>query len=137
MGQSNAPRGSTVSKPFQGIFSDPDGDELVYTVSVPEEQRRLVDTLLVGVNNRVFFMADAEDDWKALTPPLADRPVVTVTLTATDYRGLSASASGDFVIWWDSYPEVVTATASQQAIDLTFDLAVEDEPRRQRRGSSR
>ena len=76
----------------------------------------------------LFFIADAEDDWKAITPTLPDRPVITVTLTATDPEGLSASVAGDFVIWWESYPEVVRARADGAVIELTFDWAVESDP---------
>ena len=117
-----APRGTLVSKPFHAIFSDPDGDDLAYSVSVPERLLPLVDTLripddgqsdsLAAQSDRpaeamqhVFFTADADDDWKAITPALADPLVITVTLTATDPDGLSASVSGDFLIDWESLPE--------------------------------
>ena len=141
IGRNNAPRGLLVSKPFHGIFSDPDGDKLTYSVSVPADQLRLVDEVLIPteeqmaqsghpieVIQRVFFRGEAEADWKALTPPVPDRPVVTATLTATDPGGRSASVQGDFLVWWDSYPEVVSAVASGSAMELTFDWAVEDDP---------
>ena len=51
-----------------------------------------------------------------------------MTLTATDPDGLSASVSGDFVTHWVSYPELVSATASRQAVQLTFDLEVQANP---------
>ena len=144
-GNNNAPRGTLVSKPFHGVFSDPDGDNLTYAVAITGGDSRLVDLMRFHndggsdaqaeqsgypVDNvlRVFFRPDGEDDWKALRPPLPDRPVVTVTLTATDPEGLSASVSGDFVIGWESYPEVVRAVADGQAIELTFDWAVEANP---------
>ncbi len=41
----NAPRGILVSKLYDGIFSDPDGDTLTYTVSVPADRSTLVDTV--------------------------------------------------------------------------------------------
>ena len=140
-----APRGVLVSKPFHGIFSDPDGDDLTYSVSVPEDQLYMVDLLEIPEDGRsdaqaeqsgrpvetvqwVFFRPEAEADWKAITPPLPDRPVVTATVTATDPEGLSASVSGDFLVAWENYPEVVRAVASQQAIELTFDWEVEDDP---------
>ena len=141
IGKNNAPRGFLVSKPFHGIFSDPDGDKLTYSVSVPADQLRLVDEVLVPteeqmeqsghpieVIQRVFFRGEAEADWKTITPPVPDRPVVTATLTATDPGGRSASVQGDFLVWWDSYPEVVIAVASASVIELTFDWAVEDDP---------
>ena len=141
-GNNNAPRGTLVSKPFYGIFSDPDGDELTYAVAITGGDSQLVDDLQItteagreprtwppyGTYYRVWFQPDGEDDWKSLSPPLPDRPVVTVTLTATDPEGLSASVSGDFVIGWESYPEVVSATADGQGIKLTFDWAVESSP---------
>ena len=142
MGSNNAPRGLLVSKGFHGIFSDPDDDELTYAVSVPADQTQLVEVLEVtldkdvrkpeqtwppvGTYDRVCFRAEAETDWKAITPPLPDRPVVT--LTATDPEGLSASLEGDFLVWWESYPEVVSAVTSGQSIELTFDWAVQENP---------
>ena len=141
IGRNNAPRGILVSKPFHGIFSDPDGDKLTYSVSVPADQLRLVDEVLIPteeqmeqsghpieVIQRVFFRGEAEADWKALSPPVPDRPVVTATLTATDPGGRAASVQGDFLVWWESYPEVVSAVASASVMELTFDWAVEDDP---------
>ena len=142
-GNNNAPRGVLVSKPFYEVFSDPDGDELTYSVAISGGDSQLVDDLQItteagrdpnrdwppyGTYYRVWFQADGDDDWKAITPTLPDRPVITVTLTATDPEGLTASVSGDFVIWWESYPEVVNARADGAAIELTFDWAVESDP---------
>ena len=140
----NAPRGFIVSKGFHGIFTDPDGDALTYTVSVPEGQRRLVEELSItleedvaaealrrmspGTLPRVFFVAEAEADWKAITPALADPLTITVTLTASDPGGLSASVDGDFHINWESQPALVSAIATRQSIELTFDMAVLDDP---------
>ena len=141
----NAPRGVLVSKPFRGIFSDPDGDNLSYSVAISGGDSHLVEMLLIPPDGqsddltaqssypipnitRVWFRADGDADWKAITPTLPDRPVITVTLTATDPDGLSASVSGDFLIWWESYPEVVHARADGAAIALTFDWAVEANP---------
>ena len=144
----NAPRGTLVSKPFYGIFTDPDGDDLTYAVSITRGRPELVDLLRFHEDGgsdaaaaqraqsgypienvlRVFFEPDGEADWKSLTPSLPDRPVITVTLTATDPGGLSASVSGDFIVYWESYPEVVSAVARGEAIELTFDWAVEANP---------
>ncbi|MDE2752273.1 MAG: SwmB domain-containing protein, partial [Gemmatimonadota bacterium] len=41
-------------------------------------------------------------------PPLPERPVITVTLTATDPGGLSASVQGDFLIIWEPAARVLT-----------------------------
>ena len=143
-GDNNAPRGVLVSKPFYQVFTDPDGDELTYSVAITAGDSSLVEELVVtldkdfqpdtrgwppiGTYDRVFFQAEGESDWKAITPPLPHRPVVTVTLTATDPDGLSASVNGDFVLHWETYPEVVSAVGSEQAIALTFDMDVLDDP---------
>ena len=114
----HAPRGFLVSKPFHGIFSDPDGDELTYGVSVSDYHRRLLDDLSitldqdvrspgqesppVGTYDRVWFTVDAADDWDAIRPALPEYPFpVRVTLTATDPGGLSASVQGDFLVIWE------------------------------------
>ena len=143
-GDNNAPRGVLVSKPFYQVFTDPDGDELTYSVAITAGDSSLVEELVVtldkdfqpdtrgwppiGTYDRVFFQAEGESDWKAITPPLPHRPVVTVTLTATDPDGLSASVNGDFVLHWETYPEVVSAVGSESAIELTFDMEVLDDP---------
>ena len=139
-----APRGTLVSRPFRGIFSDPDGDDLSYSVAITQGRTDLVELLLIHPDGqsdsktaqstnpiatitRVWFRADA-DGWKSLTSSLANPQVVTVTLTATDPGGLSASVSGEFSIEWGLYPEVVSARADGAAIVLTFDWAVEANP---------
>ena len=143
-GNNNAPSEVLVSKPFYQVFTDPDGDEITFAVSIPEEHRRLVEELAVtldkdfqpetrgwppiGAYDRVFFQAADDAEWKAISPALADPVAVTATLTATDPEGLSVSLDGDFLIHWESHPEVVSAAASEQAIALTFDIAVEDDP---------
>ena len=141
VGTNNAPRGMLVSKPFHGIFSDPDGDKLTYTVSVPAAHRPLVRGIDIPTeaqlaqNNhpievalRVFFEADADNDWNALVPTLPDPLTTTVTLTATDPGGLSTSVTGDFLIDWESHPALLSATASREAVQLTFNQAVRGSP---------
>ena len=139
-----APRGTLVWKRFQGMFSDPDGDDLTYSAAITQGRTDLVELLLIHPDGqsdsktaqspypipnitRVWFRADA-DGWKSLTSSLANPQVVTVTLTATDPGGLSASVSGDFSIEWGLYPEVVSARADGAAIELTFDWEVEANP---------
>ena len=140
---SDAPRGILRGQSFYGIFSDPDGDELTYTVSVREEQRQLVEDLRVtrdeairerqewlrdepvGKYDVVWLLMDAEDDWKSIEPALADPLIVRVTLTATDPGGLSASVEGGFRTDWSSEPELVGAASNGASIELTFDLELD------------
>ena len=144
LSRDKAPRGTLVWKRFRGMFSDPDGDDLSYSAAVTQGRTELVELLLIHPDGqsdsktaqspypipnitRVWFRADA-DGWKSLTSSLANPQVVTVTLTATDPGGLSASVSGEFSIEWWLYPEVVSARADGAAIELTFDWAVEANP---------
>ena len=141
-GQQNIPRGFLFSKPFYQVFTDPDGDELTYSASISDYHRQLLDDLSVGLDyrtpenshrpltvfHRVWFEVDAEDNWEAITPPLPDPVIVTATLTATDPEGMSVSLSGSILVDWESHPEVVRAVASERAIELTFDVAVEAHP---------
>ncbi|MDE2752272.1 MAG: SwmB domain-containing protein [Gemmatimonadota bacterium] len=123
--EQNAPRGFLVSKSFAGLFSDPDGDQLTYAVSITGGRAQLAEDVTIGswgrsdviaaksphpreATMRVFLEVDAEDDWDALEPPLPERPVITVTLTATDPGGLSASVQGDFLIIWEPAARVLT-----------------------------
>ena len=140
--QQNIPRGLLFSKSFYQVFTDPDDDELTYRVSASEDHRQLLDDLSIGLDyrtpenshqpmelfHRVWFEVDGEDDWKGISPALSDPVSVTATLTATDPEGLSVSLEGSILIDWESHPEVVRAVGSEQAIALTFDVAVEDDP---------
>ena len=102
VGTHDAPRGTSVSKVFGGLFTDPDGDPLTYSVALPEDRSELVASVHVPDADpsaqspppleealQVSFQAEADDDWQALTPALPDPLVTTVTLTATDPNGLS------------------------------------------------
>ena len=85
IGMNNAPRGVLVSKSFYQVFTDPDGDELTYSVSIFDEYRQLLELLAIGLDyrtpenshrpleafHRVWFHADADDDWDAIDLPLA------------------------------------------------------------------
>ena len=115
IGQNNAPRGVLVSKSFYEVFTDPDGDELTYTLAIKKGDSQLLDEFSIGLEyrtpenshrslevfHRVWFQTDTDDNWEALTPPLPDPLVVTATVTATDPDGLSVSLDGDFLIHWE------------------------------------
>ena len=129
VGTNNAPRGILVSKVFEGIFSDPDGDSLTYTVTIPADPNGLVDTVYIQEDiQRVFIQLDAEGDWGTITPALADPLVTTVTLTATDPGGLSASVTGEFHTLWAGHPILERADSVGAVIRLTFDQAMQAEP---------
>ena len=129
IGNNNAPRGVMVWKKMEGIFTDPDGDELTYTVSFTSDRSELVNWVKFSeATQRVWIEMDGDMSWKSVRPALPNPLITTVTLTATDPEGLSASVSGNFSTRWGIYPEVVSAVASAQAIELTFDLEVESDP---------
>ena len=129
IGNNHAPRGVMVWKKMEGIFTDPDGDELTYTVSFTSDRSELVNWVKFSeATQRVWIEMDGDMSWKSVRPELPNPLITTVTLTATDPEGLSASVSGNFSTRWGIYPEVVSAVASAQAIELTFDLAVEADP---------
>ena len=97
----NAPRGIWVSKQFDGIFTDPEGDPLVYSVTVADDRAVLVDQVLIHPSlPRVFFRAEADSNWGAILPPLESPAITAVTLTATDPGGLSASVTGYMRTLW-------------------------------------
>ena len=130
VGAQPAPAWVYVSKVYEGIFSDPDGDTLTYTVSVPDDRRQPVDSVLVQEHTqRVFIRLKAHDDLGAITPALPDPLVTTVTLTATDPEGLSVSVSGDFHTNWASHPKLESATAVGEAVVLEFDQDLQETPR--------
>ena len=142
-GTNNAPRGTLVSKPFYGVFSDPDGDGLTYAVAITGGDSGLVDVLQFHTDGgsdaraaqsgyplanvlRVFFQADADDDWDAIQPPLPNPLPITVTLTATDPDGLAASLDGNFLIGWEpaceqAPPEDVSALGVPRALVAFWD----------------
>jgi len=124
-----APRGILVSKDFAGIFSDPDGDDLTYTLTTPTDPNGLIDTILVTDDQqRVFIQLDDDADWSSVAPALADPLVTTITLTATDPDGLSVSLSGDFQTDWASHPALIAAAATTWWMELTFDQDLQQQP---------
>lgn len=137
----DAPRGTPTVKGFAGIFTDPDGDNLTYTVTIPDDRSELAETINVDpATSQVTIQLDGDDNWKTttrtlfngfvMTTPrgLPDPLTTTVTLTATDPDGLSASISGDFSTDWASHPVVVDASSSTWWIELTFDEELQVSP---------
>ncbi len=103
VGSADAPRGTQVSKQFEGIFSDPDGDDLTYTASITDGRSGLAEIVDVS-NGSLIFRADGDSDWGAVDPVVPNPLVTTVTLTAIDPDGLSASVTGYFHTDWDPPP---------------------------------
>ena len=127
----NAARGTMVYKHFDGIFSDPDGDKLTYTVAVTAGRSDLVVSLVVAkATGLVGIRLENDGDWGDITPALADPLVTTVTLTATDPDGLSASLTGSFRTDWQSHPRVkaAEATASDGSLIIIFDQQLQKSP---------
>ena len=111
-----APRGTLVNRPFSGIFTDPDGDALAYTVSVPDNRRDLVSILRFDdAHTILFFEYDDEGDWSAVNPALPDPLVTEATVTATDPGGLSVSLTASFYYDWESQPVVESAVVGERA----------------------
>ena len=132
----NAPRGMLVTKDFEGMFSDPDGDALTYTVALADPgQAGLVEMLHVltaeelaasphpeVVAHLVWFRTDAEADWDTMTPAVPDPVSIRATLTATDPEGLSASVEGVFLTHWGPPRVKSVAMASNAGNDDTYGL---------------
>ncbi len=132
----NAPRGVLVTKGFHGMFSDPDGDALTYTVALSDPgQAGLVEVLHVPteaelaetprrieVARRVFFRADAEADWGAMDPAVPDPVAIAVTVTARDPGGLTASVEGVFLTHWAAPRVESVAVVSNAGSDDTYAL---------------
>ena len=130
VGVSDAPPGQEASKPFGGIFSDPDGDTLTYSALVSGNHDFPVGSADVAQSaQRVSFRTSDDDSWHHFVPALADPLLHTVTLTATDPDGLSASVSGQFRTDWESQPVLVSAEGvSHGVVELAFNQAVQADP---------
>ncbi len=132
----NAPRGVLVTKDFEGIFSDPDGDELTYTVALSDPAQAALVELLHGltpeelaereqpdvVKHLVWFRADTDIDWGALDPALPDQVEIAVTVTAADPQGLTATVQGVFLTHWAPPRVESVAVVSDAGADDTYAL---------------
>ena len=133
-GITNAPPGRLVTKPASGIFTDPDGDTLTYTVSASAGRGQVHQQLKVE-DQTVFFQVKSSDELRLITPPLPYPFTTMVTLTARDTGGLSASVTGDFRTDWDSAPRLQKAellSAEGQGygsiIKLHYDVDLQTSP---------
>ena len=121
----NAPRGVLVHKSFEGIFTDPEGEKLTYTVSVPANRRDKVD-IVYPVRHRhlLSLRMDAYDHWGPVRGESSTLLDTAVTLTATDPDGMSASVTGAFLTNWErSTPEfVAVCNRTAQVRDALVDM---------------
>jgi len=127
----NAPRGTLVTKSFAGIFSDPDGDALSYATAVGGDGSRFAEAVQTSAERElVGVRMESSQDWGAVTPALPDPLVTTLTLTAFDPDGLSASVTGSFHTDWDSHPTITSAEAhiSDGSLLLAFNQRVQVTP---------
>ena len=105
----NAPSNALVSRSYAGLFTDPDGDALTYTVTA---DRPYAVSRLYADFGHVFFrpkpIAVLAELAKSIDLP--HRFDTRVTLTATDPFGAAASSeSGPFRTTWQTPPAAPTA----------------------------
>ena len=112
---------------------DADGDELTFTVTSdpPGVAKRMwYDSSI----NRVWFQALGHCDLEAVVPELPDPFTTTVTVTATDPHGASATGKAYFRTWYETKvnglptgcPNLVSAKVSVKDLTLTFDVKLDE-----------
>ena len=116
-----------------GLYcADPEGDELTYTVtSDPPGVAKLM--WYDRSASRVWFQALGHCDLEAITPKLPDAFTTTVTVTATDPHGASATGRAYFRTSYDTWlnnlpsgcPNLVSAEGSGKELTLTFDVELD------------
>ena len=94
----DAPPGALTILPLdQSEFSDPDGDELTFTVSVSRDDVHIADGLTYPEEaGRVYFLAKTACALADLNPADGEVFETVVTMTATDPDGETAHASVTF-----------------------------------------
>ena len=85
-------------------FSDPDGDELTFTLSASRSDVHAADGFgYIEGYGRIWFRAKTACALAELAPPTGDTYDTVITLTATDPEGASASATATFRTDRDSF----------------------------------
>ncbi len=110
------------------ICNDADGDTLEFSLSSDRpEVSKWID--YDGPTNRLRFQAWGHCDLKDITPALPSPFVTTVTVTATDPEGASATGQAYFIThylgshgWLHGCPHLVDARVNGAALTLTFDV---------------
>ncbi len=111
---------------------DADGDELTFTVTSDPAgvaKQMSYDSSI----NRVWFQALGHCDLEAIVPELPHTFTTTVTVTATDPHGASATGHAYFRTWYDTEvnglptgcPNLVSASGSGKKLTLTFDVELD------------
>ncbi|MDE0437324.1 MAG: S8 family serine peptidase [bacterium] len=105
-------------------FSDPDGDELTFTLSASRDDVHVSGG--VGYSERVgriWFVAKNACGLAGLDPPAGDAYYTVLTLTATDSGGAAAQATATFRTDPETFdcPSLEAATVHGATITLDFD----------------
>ena len=121
----NAPPGFLVSLPVrQADFSDPDGDELTFTLTANRNDTYVAgDLSYIDWVGRVFFAAKTACALADIDVPSGGIVDTVVTMTATDPGGLSAQVSVTFRTNPSDFacPSVSNATVDGDTVTIELD----------------
>ena len=121
----NALPGFIVSLPVsKADFSDPDGDELAFTLSANRDDVHVPGGVgYIESAGRVWFVAKNACALADLDPPVGDAYYTAVTLTATDPDGATAGATATFRTDPATFtcPSLTGAAVDGATVTLDFD----------------